>query len=182
MLYFAYGSNMLTPRLQARCPGAVPRGLAKVTGHRCAFAKLGMDGSGKATIFPDPTAETTGVLFDIPPAQVAALDAAEGLGRGYDKRETVPVHTTEGRILAAFTYEAPEPQQGLVPFDWYLALILAGCRENQLPGHVFAYYAQHASRRDEESRSPGRSAAIAALEGAEALEWLHAETGLSLTD
>ena len=36
-LYFAYGSNMSTPRLQARLPHARPLGPAWLDGHRLAF-------------------------------------------------------------------------------------------------------------------------------------------------
>ena len=48
--YFAYGSNMLTARLKARCSGAELVGRAFADGWGIEFSKPGEDGSGKATL------------------------------------------------------------------------------------------------------------------------------------
>lgn len=50
MKYFAYGSNMLTERLRARCPSAHPIGTGIAMGFRLNFSKRGEDGSGKAML------------------------------------------------------------------------------------------------------------------------------------
>jgi hypothetical protein len=49
VLYFAYGSNMLTRRLRdpARAPSARVLATGYVTGRRLVFDKAGQDGSGK---------------------------------------------------------------------------------------------------------------------------------------
>lgn len=63
--YFAYGSNMLTERLQARCKSAKVRCVGSADGYRLAFSKKSQDGSGKATIRPDEASGVYGIVFDI---------------------------------------------------------------------------------------------------------------------
>src|SRR5215472_16890090 len=86
-LYFAYGSNTLTRRLNARKPSAVAVGTAYVEGYRLTFDKVSTDGSGKCDIEPtgNPAHRVWGVLFRIASAEALDLDAAEGRGRGYRK-------------------------------------------------------------------------------------------------
>lgn len=84
-LYFAYGSNMLTARLNERCPSAKPAGCAFAPGYRLTFDKLGRDGSGKATITPAaPEEQVSGVLFTVSRDDLPALDQAEW---GYVRQE-----------------------------------------------------------------------------------------------
>jgi hypothetical protein len=80
--YFAYGSNMLTERLQGRCKSAEARCVGLADGYRLAFSKKSLDGSGKATIRPDEASRVYGVVFDIDETEIPALDVAEvGYGR-----------------------------------------------------------------------------------------------------
>jgi gamma-glutamylcyclotransferase len=133
LLYFAYGSNMLQVRLRARVPGAQLHGTALLNGHTLRWHKRGRDGSGKCDIVPcdDKAAVVHGVLWAIPPDEQPALDAAEGLGRGYD---ILPVTVMcKGRPLPAFAYRATELEPDLLPFDWYHAMVLAGADEQGLP-------------------------------------------------
>ncbi|MEO0912944.1 MAG: gamma-glutamylcyclotransferase family protein [Pseudomonadota bacterium] len=175
MLYFAYGSNMLTARLRSRCPGAEPMGRATLAHHRVRFAKRGMDGSGKATVLYHQGAVTHGIVYDIPDEEIQWLDAAEGLGKGYGKSD-FKVGTSAG-LRTAFTYRATTPESGLLPFDWYLALILAACREHDLPADVLGWYQAHAFATDTEAERPGRTQAIETLESSDALDWASAAIG-----
>lgn len=131
ILYFAYGSNMLSARLRERCPSASPLGRASAPGYRLTFDKLGRDGSGKATIVPgDPDRRLNGVLYHISRTELPALDDAEW---GYIRRDDFSVVASEGlAALEAITYIAPPKicREGLFPFDWYLELIRAGHREH----------------------------------------------------
>ena len=63
-LCYAYGSNMLTERLKARCTSALPVGIAFRRGFAIAFSTRSVDGSGKATLLPqsDPASLAWGVL------------------------------------------------------------------------------------------------------------------------
>ncbi|MFV0299745.1 MAG: gamma-glutamylcyclotransferase family protein [Paracoccus sp. (in: a-proteobacteria)] len=161
-LYFAYGSNMLPARLTARCPSARVTGAAVAPGWRVAFGKHGRDGSGKATLIADAGGRAPGMLFRIGKDDLPALDRAEGVGKGYDRRDDLRIEA-EGGGLAAVSYVAPHPRPGLMPFDWYLALVVAGAELGGLaPAHVAALRRQ-GWRADPEPDRLGRSAALRAL-------------------
>ena len=131
--YFAYGSNMLTARLTARCASAVAIGIGAVAGYSLAFTKRGADGSGKANLIAtgDGEVRTPGVLFRIGDADLARLDAFEGAG--YARRDDLEVNVTDGsRSIKAVSYEAIDIAPDSKPFDWYLALAVAGALEHGL--------------------------------------------------
>ena len=170
MLYFAYGSNLLTERLVHRCDAARPLGLGQARGYRVGFAKYSwVDGSGKATILPD-AGSAWGVLYDLPGSQLDLLDEIEGVGKGYDRLDALAIEGPEG-TCEAVSYIASEPREGLPPFDWYLALILAGVRQHRLPEDVWQGF--HATEHipDPELERPGYLAAIRALEAAGHTGW-----------
>ena len=133
--YFAYGSNMLPARLQARCSTARVIGTATAWNFRLEFSKPGKDGSGKATLIESPPAELDipGVLFEIERTELLHLDRAEGAGYGYDRNDGFRVTCASlGETITATTYLAIATDQELAPFDWYLALVLAGGRHHAL--------------------------------------------------
>jgi len=86
-LYFAYGSNLLTRRLQERTPSGRAQAVGHVVGRRLRFSKRSDDGSGKADaeLMSDAADQVEGVMFSIDTAQKQALDEAEGVGRGYEE-------------------------------------------------------------------------------------------------
>ena len=129
--YFAYGSNLLTRRLQGRVPSAHPLGAARLKGSRLAWHKVGADGSGKCDIAEDPDSIVWGVLFEIDPAEMPSLDRVEGLGHGYETK-FVSV-TLAGTEVRAKTYQATRTDPDLRPWHWYKDLVLAGAVEHGLP-------------------------------------------------
>jgi gamma-glutamylcyclotransferase len=74
--YFAYGSNMLTERLRARCASAKVIAVAVVSRYTLEFSKPGRDGPGKATIVRSNNSDQTvlGLVFDIAISQRPALE------------------------------------------------------------------------------------------------------------
>ena len=131
--YFAYGSNMLTTRLKPRCPGAIPLGRADADGSVVEFSKPSIDRSGKATLRQAAGGQTTGVLFEIPKAELGLLDSHEGVGSGYERPDAFPVRLVDsGEIIQATAYLATSPDSSLRPYDWYLALVIAGAYEHGL--------------------------------------------------
>ncbi|MEM8788899.1 MAG: gamma-glutamylcyclotransferase family protein [Pseudomonadota bacterium] len=168
MLYFAYGSNLLTARLRARCPSARAKDTGTLPGHHVAFAKRGRtDGSGKATVLPGG-AGAWGVLYALSPEDWAVLDTVEGVGLGY-RRHDVAVETGDGAV-AAQTYQATAPEPGLRPFDWYLALIIAGCREYGARDDA-ARYAALPYAVDPDPARPGYREAVTALQAGGHSHW-----------
>ena len=131
--YFAYGSNMLTARLRRRCifPYKVERAYAD--DRIIEFSKRSKDCSGKATLRQQAGHRTPGVLFRIPISDSKKLDRFEGAGKGYSRCDKFPVHLTRNDdIVCATTYLATYPEPGIKPYDWYLALVIAGVLEHDL--------------------------------------------------
>jgi hypothetical protein len=129
-LYFAFGSNLLTTRLSRRCASARVVARAAANGYRVAFEKLSEDASGKATLVPcEGPSFATGVVYELSHSDIDALDAFEG--PGYRRRKRFPVTCIDtGQVFVTCTYVARENVPGLRPYDWYLALILAGLAEH----------------------------------------------------
>ncbi len=162
--YFAYGSNLPTARLQARVPSARPLCVGRLARHVLEFSKRSfMDHSAKCTIVHtgDPRDEVWGVLFTMDEEQRPDLDRAEGLGHGYERRE-VEVLTDRGAALV-FTYivQPSHHDPGLVPFDWYRALVLAGAVEHGLPGEYIDRIREVADEPDPDQERAARMWALA---------------------
>ena len=131
LCYFAYGSNMLTKRLRKRCPGAVPIEHAYAADWTIEFSKPSTDCSGKATLIRKTGSRIPGMLFKIPEAEVCCLDKYEGVGKGYERCNTFSVRLAEGnKSVQVATYIATRTKPDRIPYDWYLALVIAGAREH----------------------------------------------------
>ncbi len=113
--------------------------VAVLAGHLLAFHKIGRDGSAKcdAVASRDPDAQLYGVVYRIDPAHKAGLDAAEGLGNGYDQKP-VEVLQLDGTRSSAFTYYATHIDPRLSPYPWYKEHVLRGARAHQMPHHYIA--------------------------------------------
>lgn len=165
-LYLAYGSNMLTERLRCRCPSATPVGTALIENHGLEFTKPSLDQSGKATLAADAFqgARTPGVLFEISKSELPSLDRAEGAGQGYDRLDAFEVlWTGTGEQVAATTYLATETMPHLKPYDWYLALVIAGAHEHGLDRAHIEMLGRTDYRIDDHSNRSGRTEAMQAL-------------------
>lgn len=163
--YFAYGSNMLTPRLTARCPSARPIGVYLAPDWRVDFTQRSRsDGSGKASIMQAEADIVHGVLFEIALNDRPQLDIAEG--PGYDRLDDFQVRSANSDFVTCTTFIANKHEAGLKPYDWYLALIIAGAREHGL--HAAYQKRFHSILHDQDARETckNREAAIAALRDA----------------
>lgn len=165
MQYFAYGSNLLTERLQARCPSASARQIARADKYALTFCKKSQDGSGKATLSSCPTAgcRVFGVVFDLDECELSELDKAEGAGKGYDRIEDFQVNVAGlPKPLSVVTYIADPAfiDLTLKPYDWYLSLIVVGARQHELPLQYIAAIEAMPSIADPE---PDRKSRLEAL-------------------
>lgn len=146
--YFAYGSNMLTRRLQERTPSASVSTTGHVKCHRLTFNKVSTDGSGKCDI--EETEQDTdivyGVIFSIKCDDKSELDKAEGLGKGYDEK-LIDIETTEG-VIQALTYTATRTEKGLQPYHWYKTLVINGAIEHKLPDNYIEWIRTTNSKED----------------------------------
>ena len=141
MEYLAYGSNMCSAWLRSRVPSAANPRVVALPGRVILYRKVSKkDGSAKADLglSSDPSQVAYGVVFDIDPAELDSLRAAEGCGRGYHEETLEVVH--EGQALRPFVYVADvrAVRSGLPPHDWYRDLVVAGAREHGLPANHVA--------------------------------------------
>lgn len=134
LLYFAYGSNMSTPRLVSRVPSANVVATASLEGHRLRFHKKSITGSGKCDIenTKNPEDLVWGIVFEILETEKPLLDVKEGLGEGYDDK-WVSVVKGDGEVIDVFTYYATIIDSSLKPFSWYKEHVLRGAEEHSLP-------------------------------------------------
>jgi gamma-glutamylcyclotransferase len=130
---FAYGSNMLSSRIQERCPSARALGIAKLHGHELKWHKRSQDGSGKCDVMQTNNRDCVvyGVLYEIAASEKPALDKAEGLGNGYEEKKVQVVFDDAARVVSI--YSATRTDSSLKPYAWYRAFVLAGANEHKLP-------------------------------------------------
>lgn len=130
---FAYGSNMLTSRIQERCPSARALGIAELHGYELKWHKRSKDKSGKCDVEQTKDAQLIvyGVLYEIPVSEKPALDKAEGLGYGYQAKNVEVAF--KGALCMASIYYAIDIDPSIKPYTWYRALVIAGANEHDLP-------------------------------------------------
>lgn len=131
---------MLTKRLQNRCGTVQFRSVAFAPDYQFTFSKRSIDRSGKGNVVLAQGEQVFGVLFDFNEHQLPALDEFEGVGNGYNRDDTFPIELLSGERTSAVTYiaDAAHTDHTLRPYDWYLALVLAGAREHSLPAQYLA--------------------------------------------
>jgi hypothetical protein len=164
-LYFAYGSNMLPARLQARCKTARLVGCALAEESDLTFSKISNDGSGKATLAPASSVQTPGALFEIAGSDLPALDKAEGVGTGYERDDRFSINlTANGECVTATTYIATAIDSRLKPYDWYLALVIAGAKHHSLGEEYIQRLRAIEYRTDTRGAAANRVDALAAFQ------------------
>lgn len=171
LIYFAYGSNLLRERLTARCPGIKLHGTASLPGHRLTFDQLSTDGSGKGAFEPARGDALPGVLWSVPENELNNLDLAEGAGIAY-ARHWVGVVDDDGENCRVLTYRPLNPHKGALPFDWYLALVLAGAKQHGLPGEHIDRIQHTPCTEDRNPDATGGRKGLAALRSADMLQTL----------
>jgi hypothetical protein len=171
-LYFAYGSNLLSTRLMARCSSARIVGVAMTDGWTVSFSKPGGDGSGKAGLVQHKGAAHPGVVYELAALEMPVLDRIEGVGHGYTRKDDFQVTmVSDGDPVSTATYMPQRHDPDLIPFDWYLALCIAGATENRFAPQVLAAFQATPFKPDSEDHRPARLAGIEALEAAGHDDW-----------
>ena len=160
LVYFAYGSNMSSKRLQRRVFSVVAIGTAILDGHALAFHKVSdKDGSGKCDIVESKSEQVHGVLYRVRKVEKKVLDLVEGLGYGYSEKMVTVIDTT-GTRLSAFTYFATIIDPNLNPFTWYLQHVIEGALEARLPQHYLEKLHQVKAILDHDAQRELRELAI----------------------
>ena len=126
-LHFAYGSNMSRPLMRARCAQARALGPARLTGWRFIIT-----GDGYASVAPSPGAAVFGVLWQLTPRDLAALNAYESLATGLYRRRLLPVQY-EGGQVRALVYVGRNRGIGRPRSGYHTGVVLPAARDWGLP-------------------------------------------------
>jgi cation transport regulator ChaC len=134
VLYFAYGSNMSTPRFSDRVSGMSKIGNGTLSGHALEYHKVSKDGSAKCDIAITEVDDSIviGIVFKLPDNQLVKLNDVEGYGKGYDSKY-VAISLENGSELEALTYFATNIDKELKPYHWYKHHVVFGAQEHGLP-------------------------------------------------
>ncbi|NIM69487.1 MAG: gamma-glutamylcyclotransferase [Xanthomonadales bacterium] len=131
--YLAYGSNLHPRRLAERAASARLVATMELPGYRLVFAKRGQDGSAKCTLAQAAGHHAHVAVYRMAARELPGLDAAEGLGAGYEHGEIAV--RLQGVTIRSLTYlaMASHYDERLRPFHWYKALVLCGARYHGFP-------------------------------------------------
>ena len=130
--YFAYGSNMDPRHMSDHCPDARPLGPGRLDGFRIEFTVYSDRwGGGAANIEPDPNGHVWGVVWEVTPEDLAALDTYVGHPTFY-RREEVDVYVGDLGVQC-LTYRVAHQKGYVRPTDEYLNRLRAGMRIQDLP-------------------------------------------------
>lgn len=122
MLYLAYGSNLNLEQMVARCPTAKIAGAATLEDYRLLFR--GGHSNAVANVEPQKGSNTPVLLWEITPADEAALDHYEGWPYLY-RKEKVTV-TLNGKPVEAMAYIMNDGRPLGKPSCYYYNVILQG--------------------------------------------------------
>ncbi len=131
-VHFAYGSNMSRALMQARCPTARALGTARLDGWRFIVTQ-----DGYASIVPSPGSAVHGVLWQLAPRDLAALNTYESLHTGLYRPRILPVRF-HGRILRALTYIGRSRQEGRPRSGYQNGIVVPAARGWELPERYVA--------------------------------------------
>jgi hypothetical protein len=128
--------------MQRYCPTAEPVGVGSLSDYRLSFETYGPDDPrGGCNLQQAAGEEILGILYELAPGELAALDDISGVDRGYYERIDITV-VKEGHEVPAVTYRIPAPGGPFHPPADYVRPILDGAREWQLPEKYIAKLAQ----------------------------------------
>ncbi|RJX22333.1 MAG: gamma-glutamylcyclotransferase [Ammonifex sp.] len=124
-LYIAYGSNLNRAQMADRCPAAKVLGASVMDGWRLLFR--GAREGAVATVEPYPGGSVPVLVWEITPADEAALDRYEGWPYFY-RKETVRVKL-DGEAVSAMVYVMNEGRPLGQPSCYYYSAILEGYKD-----------------------------------------------------
>lgn len=124
-LYIAYGSNLNLAQMADRCPTARVIGSSEMQGWRLLFR--GSRTNAVATVEPNKGSSVPVLVWEITPADEAALDRYEGWPFLY-RKETVKVKINSKNVRA-MVYIMNEGRPPGQPGCYYYSVILDGYKE-----------------------------------------------------
>ena len=130
MLHFGYGSNLQMSFLKELLPSAEFRMKAYIPNYEIQFnfwSKI--QKAGISNIMPAAGQMVHGALFEVPEAEMKALDVQEGIYIGDYERHTFLAMGEDGEWHEADLYQVIEPKGPFKPAQNYVKGMLLGARE-----------------------------------------------------
>lgn len=126
-VYFAYGANMDPVHMAEHCPRAARLGPAVLPDHA-----FGIAAGHYGTVRPAPGSVVHGVLWELPPADEAALDGFEGIAKGFYRKDIARVRAETGNTVDAMIYRPVDDTPG-VASRRYLERIIEVATQLEFP-------------------------------------------------
>lgn len=118
-LYFAYGSNLDAAQMRRRCLMSALSGPATLDGWRLAFGGHSRTWGGPvATVVRDRGERVDGLLYAVPPDELAILDRCEGHPFCY-RRKLLLVTDETGQRRRAHVYVLPIAEEAPPAPDYF---------------------------------------------------------------
>ncbi len=129
--YIAYGSNLNILQMRWRCPSARIIGTSELVDWRLLFK--GSKTGAYLTIEQEPGYRVPVAVWEVSPADEAALDRYEGFPNFYYKREMdldiVGIKSKKVRRRRVFVYIMHEERQIEIPGNDYMRVCLEGYKD-----------------------------------------------------
>ena len=119
--YFAYGMNTNIAQMSKRCPRAIDLGAAVLPNYEFRFARVG-------DILKNPNFDCQGVLWDLTPECLKALDRLEGYPVMYGRKTVTVRHN--GQNVDALVYYMNGDNDDEYPSEYYYNMLMQGYREH----------------------------------------------------
>lgn len=131
--YFAYGTLLDVPSMQAFAPSAVPSGIMSLDDYELGFAETRCEGKGGCWLAPKPGAVTYGLHYELSDEDMERMDIASGLPEGLWARKSVTVTGADGERFSTMTYTIPGDPPPFRPSEGYVHAILEGLSALDVP-------------------------------------------------
>ena len=133
MLYFAYGSNLSTKYVRQYTPSAVYVRRALLPNFHIEFRRYSDNlKGGISTIIEAPGEMIHGVIYEVNPNEIAALDILEKVPLGVYKREGFKVLGEDGKWYTADLYRVVKPEGPYTPAKKYVSWMIDGMKEHRI--------------------------------------------------
>jgi hypothetical protein len=137
LYHFAYGSNLNSVQLQARCADAKLVAVAKLADHQVGFYGYTSEWDGaEETVIETPGKELWGVIYELTPSGKEKLDDWQDAlfdGSGAYFHSPAKVADQQGKQYSVLLYKKAKLGDPQKPSEEYLNFIVQGAVERGLP-------------------------------------------------
>jgi hypothetical protein len=133
--YFGYASNLQVSTLEQRIGDKIQNYIqGRLIDYGFRFNRRNADGSARANIIPSDSEDVFGILYQVDEKYHDILLKTEP---GY---QLIKIHVeTDQGDFQAFTFMSDSDDVDIYPAKEYLTSILAGAKENSLPGEYIDF-------------------------------------------